>query len=261
VRDLKDALILITGASSGIGRVSAVQFAREGARVLAIARNAERLAELANEAAGRLTTYVADVADDDGMAALAERVLADHGAPDIVVANAGIGLDARFENTTDGDARAVFETNVLGVFRTVRPYLPAMVERGSGRILIVSSVVGKRGIPNYAAYSGSKFALHGMAGALRTELRGTGVTVGLICPSSTTTGFHDRVRKAGPAQRRVRIATHTPESVADAILRMARSDRREVVLSLEAKAMSFVEKFAPGVLDFILHRTLVRKAD
>ena len=262
-RDLEDAVVLITGASSGIGRVTALQFVHEGARVLAVARNEARLTELAADArpAGRIETHIADVADDDEMAALAARILDEHGAPDVVLANAGIGLDARFENTTDIDARVVFETNVLGVFRTVRPYLPAMVARGSGRILIVSSVVGKRGIPNYAAYSGSKFALHGMAGALRTELRGTGVTVGLICPSSTTTGFHERVRKSGPAQRRVRVATHTPESVATAIVRMARNDRREVVLSAEAKAMSFVEKFAPGLLDVILHRALVRKGD
>jgi short-subunit dehydrogenase len=136
-----------------------------------------------------------------------------------------------------------------------------MVARGSGRVLIVSSVVGKRGIPNYAAYSGSKFALHGMAGALRAELRGTGVSVGLICPSSTTTEFHDRVKTAGPAQNRVRLTTHTPESVSRAILRMARSDRREVVLSAEGKAMAIAEKFVPGLLDFILHRALVRERD
>lgn len=251
--------MLITGATSGIGRAAALAFVREGARVLALGRDVSRL-EALRDAAGapdRLTTHACDVLDAASMDRVARAVIEDGGAPDVVVANAGIGLDARFEHTSDDDVRAVFDTNVLGTYRTVRPFLPGMIARGSGRVLMVSSVVGKRGVPNYSAYSGSKFALHGMAGALRAELVGTGVTVGLVCPSSTTTGFHDRVRRAGPAQRRVRLASHAAESVAAAIVSMARSDRREIVLSLEGKAMAWTETFFPWLLDRILGRALV----
>jgi short-subunit dehydrogenase len=135
-----------------------------------------------------------------------------------------------------------------------------MISRGRGRILVVSSVVGKRGIPNYAAYSASKFALSGMADALRPELHGTGVTIGIVYPSSTTTEFQERTLRAGPPQVKVRVQKHSPESVARALVRMARSTRREVVLSPEGKLMAAINWLAPGILDRILARVLVKKA-
>ena len=95
-------------------------------------------------------------------------ILAKHGAPDVIVANAGIGMDAPFIHTSDDLLKRVFDVNVFGVVRTIRPFVPAMIARGSGRILIVSSVVGKRGVPSYAAYSASKFALHGLADGVHT---------------------------------------------------------------------------------------------
>lgn len=250
--------VLVTGASSGIGRASALTFARDGSTVLAVARDAGRLAALAAEAPGRIVPLPADVADAASMEGLAARVLREHGVPDVVVANAGIGLDARFEATTDEALRRLFEINVFGVWRTVRPFLPGMRARRSGRILLVSSVVGKRGTPNYSAYSASKFALHGAADALRAELWGTGVTVGLVCPSSTTTEFQERIVREGVPQHRVRITSHTPESVAEAIVRMARSRRREIVLSAEGRTMSLLNRIAPRLMDWILWRTLVR---
>jgi short-subunit dehydrogenase len=151
----------------------------------------------------------------------------------------------------------VFETNVLGVYRTLRPFVPPMVARGSGRILVVSSVVGRRGTPNYSAYSASKFALHGMADALRVELHGSGVTVGVVCPSSTTTEFHASRLQQGPQQRRVRPMKHTAESVARALVRMSRSTRRETVLSVEGKLLVAADALAPGLLDRILARVLL----
>lgn len=259
--DLHGKRVLITGASEGIGRAAAKAFVDAGSSVLAIARSKDRLDALAAELGGapRVTTFVADVADGRAMETLADAVLAATGAPDVIVANAGIGMDARFAETSDDALRRVFETNVFGVVRTIRPFLPAMIARGSGRILIISSAVGKRGVPNYAAYSGSKFALHGMADALRPELSGTGVTVGLICPSSTTTAFDDRKLRSGPPQPNVRLQRHTAESVAAAMVRMARSTRREVVLSAEAKLMNAMNRLAPGFLDWILGKVLVKK--
>lgn len=248
-------LVLITGASAGIGRATALAFAAEGARIVAVARRGEKLAELGQE--GSLVAIVADVADGPSMEAMAARVLREVGVPDIVVANAGVGLDARFTEMTDAALRQVFEVNVFGVVRTIRPFLPGMLERRSGRILIVSSVVGLRGIPSYAAYSGSKFAVHGMAEALRTELHGSGVSVGLVCPSSTLTEFKDRTLRIGTPQRRKRLQYHSAESVARAILRMARSRRRIAVLSPEGKLMAALNVVAPGLLDRVLSRALV----
>ena len=258
---LQDKLVVITGASTGIGRAAVKAFAREGARVIATARSEEPLQSLADGLGGppRAMAVPADVTDAKAMEQMASRVLEECGVPDVVVANAGIGLDARFVDSTDELWRQVFEVNVFGVVRTVRPFLPGMVERGSGRALLISSVVGKRGIPHYSAYSASKFALHGMAEALRTELRGTGVTIGVICPSSTESEFNTRRLRRGPPQRETRVAKHSAESVAGGIVKMALSRRRELVLSPEGKAMAVLNKFFPGMLDAILARVLKRK--
>jgi short-subunit dehydrogenase len=255
-------LVLVTGASSGIGRAAAVAFIAAGARVIGVARSAARLAEAAAAATDRSRFHAipADVADAASMESMASRVRSDHGVPDVVVANAGIGLDALFVETTDEALRAVLEVNLLGVYRTVRPFLPAMIERGSGRVILVSSIVGKRGIPHYSGYSASKFALHGVADALRAELAGTGVTVGMVCPASTDTGFRDRALRRGPAQRQLRPRRHSAESVARAIVSMARSGRREAVLGAEAKLMVWADALAPGLVDRILARSLTRRA-
>ncbi len=257
---LRERVVLITGASAGIGLASARAFVAEGARVIGLARSAERLAAIAVELGGpaRFVAVPADVASGPSMEAAARRVLDEVGCPDVIVANAGIGLDALFQNTSDAALRSVFEVNVFGVFRTVRPFLPAMLRRGSGRIVIVSSVVGERGIPYYSAYSASKFALAGMADALRTELVGSGVSVGLVCPTTTESEFQTRLLREGPGQRRVRLRRHSAESAARAIVAMARSRRRKRVLSLEGKFLALAGKLAPGLVDRALGRMLRR---
>lgn len=258
---LDGSRVLITGASSGIGRAAARLFVERGADVIAVARNAERLDSLASELGGppRLAPVVADVTDAEAMDAMARRVLDDGGAPDVIVANAGIGMDALFVETDDNAYRRVLEVNVLGLVRSIRPFVASMVDRGSGRILVISSIVGKRGIPHYSAYSASKFAVHGLAEALRVELAGSGVTVGIVCPASTETEFHDRKLRSGPSQKGSRVAKHSAESVARAIVRMATSKRRELVLSAEGKLLSWANFFAPGLLDRLLARMLLRK--
>jgi len=255
---LRDKRVLITGASSGIGRAASIEFVRRGARVIGLARSGQRLAELAHELGGApaFVALPADVADAASMASAASRVTAEIGLPDVVVANAGIGLDALVEHTTDLELARVLEVNVVGVVRTFRPFLPAMQRRGSGRILLISSIVGKRGIPHYGAYSASKFALHGLADALRAELYGTGVTVGLVCPSSTESELHQRATKLGPPQRRKRLRRHGADAVARAIVAMAASRRRETVLSLEAKFMVVASTLFPGLVDRFLARML-----
>lgn len=255
--------VLVTGASSGIGRATAKAFAVEGATVLAVARSRERLNELAGdpEASGRIVPLVADVADGPSMETLAREVLSRQGVPDVVVANAGIGNDSPFVETTDETWKVIFDVNVFGVVRTIRPFLPAMIERGRGRVILVSSVVGKRGVPNYAAYSASKFALHGMADAIRPEILGTGVTLGIVCPSSTDSEFDARKVRAGTPQKRVRVQLHSAEKVAKAIVRMSRWTRREMVLSPEGKLMSIVSWLAPGFMDRVLARALVKKSE
>jgi short-subunit dehydrogenase len=228
--------------------------------VVGVARSGDRLRSLADELGGsNMTPIAADVTDAGAMEAMAAEVTRRPGVPDVIVANAGIGLDARFDRATDDAIRDLFEVNILGLVRTVRPFLPAMVERGSGRLLWISSIVGKRGVPHYSAYSASKFALHGMADGLHAELHGSGVTLGLVCPSSTASEFQDRLKREGPAQRRVRPRQHSADSVARAIVRMATSRRREIVLGVEAKLLVLADTLFPTLVDRLLARMLTRK--
>jgi len=254
-------LVLITGASAGIGRASASAFARRGYRVLAVARRRELLDELAAEQAGAASVIAipADISEEASTAAMSRRVLDEFGVPDVVVANAGIGLDALFTETSNRALRRLFEVNFFGVIATVKPFLPGMLERGSGRLLIVSSIVGKRGIPHYSAYSASKFALHGLADSLRSELIGSGVTVGLICPSTTDTDFQKRALREGPSQNSLRPRQHSAEAVAEFIVKMAGSTRHEVIVGIEAKLLHLANRIAPKWVDRLLARTLVSK--
>lgn len=254
-------LVLVTGASSGIGKAAVERFVAAGARVVAVARDLDRLRTLSDSLGGinAVLPIEADVTDADAMRSMVQRTIDEAGLPDIVVANAGIGLDALFVETSDESLRHVFDVNVFGLVRSVRPFIPGMLERGSGRILLISSIVGKRGIPHYPAYSASKFALHGMAEALRCELYDSGVTVGLVCPSSTDTQFEQRRLSEGPSQRRIRPRSHSADSVARAILRMSASRRRELILAIDAKMLNVANRLVPGLVDRMLARTLVRK--
>jgi NAD(P)-dependent dehydrogenase (short-subunit alcohol dehydrogenase family) len=259
--DLTGRLVVLSGASSGIGRDAVRAFVRDGARVVGLARDGERLAALGAElgSGGRFDPLVADVTDAASMTAAARHVLDRHGVPDVVVANAGMGLDALLTETTDEALAAVFEVNVFGAFRIVRPFVAGMIERGSGRILLVSSIVGKRGTPHYSAYSASKFALHGLADAWRAELVGTGVTVGLVCPGSTDTEFRQRSMQSGPPQRSLRPRRHGSAAVAAVVVRMARSRRREIVIGIESKLLVAADLLAPGLVDRLLARALTSR--
>lgn len=258
--DLQGKNVLVTGASAGIGLATAKRFVESGSNVWALARNRERLEALSAELGGppKLVPVAADLSDGPAMAAVTGRILSQLGVPDVIVANAGISLDARFEHTTDADLESVYQVNVFGLVRSIRPFLPAMKERSSGRIIFVSSVIGKRGIPNYTAYSGSKFALHGMLDALRPELAGSGVKAGIVCPSSTESELRHRMKRIGPKQSDTRLRQHSAESVANAIVKMARTGKREIVLSSEGKLMNWINRISPGLMDRILARALVK---
>jgi short-subunit dehydrogenase len=255
----QNKLVLITGASAGIGKMTAELFVAEGARVIGTGRNQVRLDGVAEQLGDAFIPVIADVADADSMAKMVSQVLGEVGLPDIVIANAGIGHDAHFVDTSDEAWRSLFETNVFGAVRTIRPFLPGMIERGSGRILLISSVVGKRGIPHYAAYAASKFALDGMADVLRVELVGTGVSLGTIYPSSTESQFQDNTTRVGTEKKPPRPYRHSTLKVAKAIVYMARTRRTEMLLSLEGNAMSLLDKISPRLVDAILARVLRRR--
>ncbi len=211
---------LVTGASRGIGRKVAERLAEAGARVWCLARSAEAVTTLAGELGG--DAVVADLADDAEVWAALDQV-GDQlgGAPDIVVNAAGVfGLAAGHAESV----RAFDESlaiNLRGPFLVNRALLPAMLERGSGLIVSIGSVAGRKALPGNAAYSASKYGLRGYHEVLLEELRGSGVRATLIEPAATDTGLWDPVQTATRDDVPQRSAMITVDDVADAVLFVA----------------------------------------
>mgnify|MGYP000625107274 CR=1 FL=1 len=180
--------VWITGASTGIGRALALRLARDGSTVVASARSADRLAELAEEApAGRILARPLDVTDADAVAETWRGIVADLGVPDLCIMNAGTHVPVDGTAPKAADFRALMDINFMGVVNVLERAVPEMVARGSGRLAVVSSVAGYRGLRTAAAYGATKAALINMCESLRMELIGRGVIVQVVNPGFVDT--------------------------------------------------------------------------
>jgi short-subunit dehydrogenase len=186
--------VFLTGASSGLGEALARTYAAKGATLGLFARREAELARLAAALApATVATYAGDVRQPEDLARAAADFLARFGAPDVVVANAGISRGALTDEPGDLPAfRAVLETNVLGMVHTFAPFMAALRAAGSGTLAGVASVGGFRGLPGSGAYCGSKAAVITYLESLRVELRGSGVAVVTLCPGFVATPLTER---------------------------------------------------------------------
>ena len=184
--------VWITGASMGIGAALARRLARDGAEVIASARSAERLAALAASGAGRIVAWPLDITDHAAVREAVTRIEAEHGPLDVAVLNAGTHRPvAAAEFTADG-LRDLIEINVMGTAACLEALMPRMIARGRGRIAVVASVAGYRGLPTSAYYGATKAALINLAELLRFDLARAGVTMQLIDPGFVKTPLTDR---------------------------------------------------------------------
>ena len=194
----RQPVVIVTGASSGIGRACAIYLAQRGFRVFGTTRRDPDsvCSDLRHsiEAEHQLDILLMDVDDDTSVVQAVDRIVAEAGRIDAVVNSAGFGLAGAIEETSDEEARAIVETNLLGILRVCRAVIPTMRGQGSGMILNISSIGGRIGLPFQGFYSATKFALEGLTEALRMELHPFGIHAVLIEPGDFCTGFTDSRR-------------------------------------------------------------------
>jgi short-subunit dehydrogenase len=239
--ELREAVALVTGASSGIGRAVAGRLADAGARVLVHGRDGARVAEVARGVRGE--EYVADLAEPDGALRLAEAVLTDHPYVDVLVANAGFGWSGPFTAMPLDRLQDMVAVDLAAALTLARALLPGMVERGRGHLALVGSVAGRTGVAGEAAYAACKGGLDAFAESLRLELRGSGVGVSVVVPAAVRTPFFEsRGRPYGRAFPRPVPA----DRVAAAVVAAIRDDRPEVWVPAWTRAASVVRAVAPA---------------
>jgi short-subunit dehydrogenase len=238
--------VLLTGATGGIGQAIARALDERGARVLLTARRAEQLERIAATLGGRSETIPADLTYD--AAALAERA----GPVDVLVANAALPASGPIEDFTPEQIDRALDVNLRAPIQLTRALVPGMVERGSGHIVLVSSLAGKVASVGSSLYSATKFGLRGFASGVREDLHGTGVGVTVVFPGFVS----DAGMMADSGARLPRwVGTRKPDAVADAVIRGIEHDRAEIdVAPLSMRAGAMFGSLAPTTFGRVQRR-------
>ncbi|WP_043722053.1 SDR family oxidoreductase [Nocardia asiatica] len=268
-RPFDDQLVVITGGGSGIGRATALALARRGAEIVLSDIDlaaAKETAELIAAENGVAHVYRLDVADEDEMRSHAATVLQDHGVPDILINNAGIGQAGGFFETSSADFDRVMRINLGGVVNGCRAFGPAMAERGlGGHIVNLSSMAAYSPQQGFSAYSTSKSAVFMFSDCVRAELAARGISVHTICPGIVHTNIVARTRFSGVSaeeekrkQERYdnlyRMRRYGPEKVAEQIVRALQRDRSIVPVTPEAHLQYHFGRLTPAVVRFLAAR-------
>jgi NAD(P)-dependent dehydrogenase (short-subunit alcohol dehydrogenase family) len=257
----KEQVVVITGASSGIGREVAHQLAAQGARLVLAARRAGELENAAAECralGGQALAVPTDISQQQQCQALIDKTIAVYGRLDMLVNDAGISMWSLFEEVPDLSLfEKIMQTNYLGYVYCTYYALPHL-KQSRGRIVAVSSLAGKNGIPTRSGYSASKYAVTGFFDSLRSELLDTGVTVTVVFPGYVASkGPGSGLGTGGvvPIGQSPRgISVMTPEECARIILRAAAKRRREELIGWQGKLSVWVRLIFPGLVDRIARR-------
>lgn len=241
--DIKGKTVVITGASSGVGAETAKIAANQGAHVILLARNQERLKALAeeiNETGGSAEFYNIDLADSDALVACARKITSNNGAPDVLVNNAGAGQWLSILETPTDQLEQIMAVPYFASFNLTREFLPGMIKKGNGHIVNVTSVASKLIWPGSAAYSATRWAINGFNEALRTEVSDYGINVTLAMFGKISSEYWNH--NPGSEERLPEITrmvpTITPAQAAKAIVKGIEKNK------------TFVLK--PGMLRFVL---------
>ena len=254
LKKLKDQVIVITGASSGIGLCTAQSAAKAGAKVVLAARSGDTLDDavrIINENGGESISVVCDVSDEQQVQNLASEAVSRFGRIDTWVNNAGVAIYGRLDEVSDDDSRRLFDINFWGVVYGSRAALPHLKAQG-GALINVGSEVSEAYVPILGMYSATKHAVKGFTDALRVEVEYVDklpVSVTLIQPTAVDTPFDEHARNYMEKEAKLPSNMIDPQEVADAILKAAVKPKRWVKVGSAAKINAFAAKNFPGMAD------------
>jgi NADP-dependent 3-hydroxy acid dehydrogenase YdfG len=253
-----NCVIAITGASAGIGRATALRLARDGASVAICARRADRLEEAAaaiTAAGGRALPVVADVTRDADMKRFVAATVERFGRLDVMMCNAGFGIAGAIDDVAPDQMQKLMDINYMGTYLAAQAAMRVFRRQASGHLIIVSSIVGKRGVPYMGAYAATKFAQVGLAECVRAEVAGSSIHVSVVYPVSTETEFADVMsRETGVAVTRAHGPRQHVDAVADAIARAIERPVPEIYPYFKSRFLVILNAFAPGFTDRVVQR-------
>ena len=257
LKPIEEQVVALMGASSGIGRETALRFARKGAKVVASARGEEGLDSLVEEIrseGGEAIAVPADTSEFGQVKAVADRAVEEYGRLDTWVHLAGVGLFATFEQTTPEEFERVIDVNLMGQVYGAMAALPHLKREGRGALIHISSVEAKRSFPLHSAYGASKHGIDGFLEALRVELRHEGwpISVTQVMPGTINTPFFDKGRTKLGVKAVGIPPIYEPETVANIILYAAENPTRDLVSGGAAQALILNQRLSPRVLDAVL---------
>jgi short-subunit dehydrogenase len=257
-RNVSGKVIIITGASSGIGRATALALIPERVTVVLVARREKLLASLAEEInakGGKSLVLPLDLRQKDHVKTMVDSTHKQCGRIDVLINNAGFGFYGSVENTPPEVVREIFALNFEAAMLACQLVIPIMKASGSGHIINISSVAGRRGLPLNGIYSATKFALNGMSEALRIELQGSGIDVSIINPAATETEFGDSVRYGDVKEKfKAMGRVQSSDEVAAAIVRCIKDPKIEVYPYGLSKLLAWGNAIAPSLIDKIIMR-------
>lgn len=264
---LKDKVVIITGATSGIGEACALTFGKEGAKIVITGRNQEKLDQSSKNLRSlgiEVLAILADAGSEDENKTMVDQAIKAFGRIDILINNAGISMRALFQDLDLEVFRKVMDTNFWGTVYATKYCLPAILE-SKGSIIGISSINGFRGTPARTAYTASKFAMNGFFESLRTEVMKQGVHVMVAAPGFTASNIrnsaltaHGQAQGASPRDEGKMM---TAEEVAEEILKATLKRKRDLVLTTQGKLAVFFNKWAPKFMDGVVYREMAKEKD
>ena len=258
--NFKDKVVLITGASSGIGRAVAIKFAKRGATIILVSRNNEKL-EQVNEELKKFNTSTlvceCDISDKSQVEKISKIILERYDSVDILVNNAGFAIYGSVSELTIEEIESQMATNYLGMVYCTKNFLPSMINKKSGHIVNVASVAGSFGLPGIASYCATKFAMLGFSEGLKHELKGTGVGITVVSPIMVRTNFFDH--SSFESMPKYSPTSLSAETVANAILKASNSPRLEIIVPSIVRVAVWLKSTFPYLINPILGSTFKKQ--